>query len=167
MCTETHESRGQPTKGKIWIRGWTKYPLHLRADSDLLFWDSLLANLCFYGDSASLFSLCVHLSTPEPSLSLPHISFLSPMHLAVALSDTEMHPCVAAWGMNAARNTNQPQNLYDGTRSAETLSRSGLAERGITSLLHWMQGWSKITEVVQEQYVIFKLLPSMVCSYAF
>lgn len=72
MCTETlYESRGQPTKGKIWIRGWTKYPLlHLRADSDLLFWDSLLANLCFCDDSASLVSLCVHLSAPEPSLSL-------------------------------------------------------------------------------------------------
>lgn len=28
MCTETlYESQGQPTKGKIWIRGWTKYPL--------------------------------------------------------------------------------------------------------------------------------------------
>lgn len=60
--------------------------------------------------------------------------------------------------MNAARNTNQPQSLYDG--SAET--GQGQRREEIHSCFIGCKVDPKPSEVAQEQHVIFKLLPSMV-----
>ena len=72
-------------KERFGIEAGLKYPLHLRADSHLLFWGSLLANPCFCSHSASLVSLCILPSAPDPSLGLS-----CPVHASSA-------PCSLQW----------------------------------------------------------------------
>lgn len=66
-------------KERLGLETELKYHLHLRADSHLLFWGSLLVNLCFCSHSASLVSLCRLPSAPDPSLGLS-----CPVHLSLA-----------------------------------------------------------------------------------
>lgn len=102
-----------------------------------------------------MYPLC---SRPQPGSALPGTSFLSPMQLAVAISNSEMHlalafPFVDAWWVKAASSTNQlylpglvwlDRKCWNPENSLlHCHQHSECRKEILRALWHWVQVWSK------------------------
>lgn len=137
MCTKTlMKAKFRQPKERFGLEAGLKHPLHLKADSHLLFWGSLLANLCFWSHSASLVSLCILPSAPNPSLGLSCLVHPSSAPCSLQLLFQTLK-CILhlhfpllpldGWKQPATPISHICQGLYGWTWSAETLRTPSVA----------------------------------------